>query len=243
MSARFPGRFAAAVIAENAHGRVAVIPDIKCASPKEGDLLHGRDPVVVAKFLVRCGAPVLSVVTEREHFSGSPGLLRAVAEKAGVPVLRKDFITSESALEESAELGASAVLLICALTDANTLAKLHEKAVTLGLEPLVEVHSENELRLAVSLGARLIGINNRNIMTLERDDGGPSRTLALASGAPKDALLVSESGILSPDEARLAASAGAHALLVGTALWRTHDMASMYQSLRVERGDAPCDQL
>jgi len=243
MSVRFSGRFAAAVTLENTHGRVAVIPDIKCASPKEGDLLRGRDPVDVAKFLVRCGAPVLSVVTERDSFSGSPELLHAVAENVDVPVLRKDFITSERSLEETVELGASAVLLICALTDEKTLTKLYERTIKLGLEPLVEVHSEKELRLAGRIGARLIGINNRNIMTLERDDGGPSRTVALASGAPTGVLLISESGILSPDDATLAASAGVHAVLVGTALWRAHDMKSMYQALRVERKDAPCAQL
>ena len=240
MSTRSSRRFSAAIISENAHGLVAVIPDIKCISPKEGDLLRGRDPVETAKFLVRCGAPVLSVVTERERFGGSTGLLSAIVQAAGVPVLRKDFITNEDQLLETAELGAAAVLLICATTDEKNLQALYEKTLTLGMEPLVEVHTAQEMEWANALGARLVGINNRNIVSLERDDGGPARTAALASGVPAYALLISESGILSPEDAKLAVSSGANAVLVGTALWQAPDMGAMYQALRVERKAAPC---
>ncbi|MCL2351631.1 MAG: indole-3-glycerol-phosphate synthase [Firmicutes bacterium] len=231
------GRFSAAIRAENARGRVAVIPDIKRVSPKEGDLLGGRDPVETAKFLVACGAPLLSVVTERERFGGSPELLRSIAEAVGndAPILRKDFIADEDGLKETLALGASAVLLICASADGKTLSMLYEKALALGLEPLVETCTAAEMELAGRLGARLIGVNNRDIATLELDDGGPSRTASLAAGAPAGALLVSESGILSPADARLAASAGADALLVGTALWKAPDMKAAYISLRVER--------
>jgi len=231
MSAHFSG----AIISENARGFVAVIPDIKCVSPKEGDLLRGRDPVEMAKYLVRSGAPVLSVVTEKERFGGSVELLRAIAQAVNVPILRKDFITNEAQLLETAKLGAAAVLLICATTDNNTLKKLYKKAMALGLEPLVEVHTAEEMVFAGTLGAGLVGINNRDIITLERDDGGADRTIALASGAPAGVLLVSESGILSAADAKLAVSAGANAVLIGTALWIADDMRAMYQSLRVER--------
>jgi len=240
MSVRFPGRFSAAIAAENARGRVAVIPDIKCVSPKEGDLLRGRDPVATAKMLAGGGAPVLSVVTERERFGGSAELLGAIARAVDVPVLRKDFISREDQLRETAELGAAAVLLICAMTDEKSLPALYEKALALGMEAFVEVHTAREMALACTLGARLVGINNRNIVSLERDDGGPARTAALAAGVPADALLVSESGILSAADAKLAAAAGAHAVLVGTALWQARDMGAMYQTLRVERKVAPC---
>jgi len=243
MNGEAAGRFTAAIKRENSLGRVAVIPDIKCTSPKEGDLMRGRDPVDVAKLLVRCGAPVLSVVTEKERFKGSPGLLRSIADSTGVPVLRKDFITDESLLKETVETGASAVLLICATTEKKTLAKLYEKTLKLNLEPLVEVCSKEEMSFATSIGARLIGINNRNIITLERDNGGPSRTAALASGKPRDALLISESGILSPDDAKLAVSSGANAVLVGTALLQSEDIEAMYRSLRVEWKDITCVQL
>jgi len=243
MSVKLPGRFSTAITSENARGFVAVIPDIKCVSPKEGDLLRGRDPVVTAKTLVRNGAPVLSVVTERQRFGGSTELLSAIAQAVNVPVLRKDFITNEDQLLETAALGAAAVLLICATTDEKNLQALYEKALTLGIEPLVEVHTAQEMELADRLSARLIGINNRNIVSLEKDDGGPDRTAALASRLPTGALLISESGILSAEDAKLAAAAGANAVLVGTALWQARDMGAMYQSLRVERKAASCAPL
>ncbi len=233
MSQKTYGSFSAAILTENERGFAAVIPDIKCVSPKEGDLLRGRDPVKAARSLVSLGAPALSVVTERERFGGSPQLLRDIAKSAGVPLLRKDFITDEKALEETAALGASAVLLICSMLDGKRLTLLYRSAIALGLEPLVETHTANDLELAKSLGAKLIGINNREIATLELDDGGPSRTAELAGGIPKSAVLVSESGILTPEDAKTAVSSGANAVLVGTALWKADDMADMYRSLRV----------
>jgi indole-3-glycerol phosphate synthase len=229
------GRFSSAILAENERGYVAVIPDIKRVSPKVGDLLKGRDPVGAAKDLLRYGAPVLSVVTERERFGGSPELLRAIVNATGVPVLRKDFITDTDMLRETAELGAAAVLLICAILDEKSLGRLFETALELGLEPFVEVCTAREMEWAYGLRARLIGVNNRDIVTLEMDDGSPSRTAALAGGLPEGALLVSESGILSPDDALRAASAGANAILVGTALWQAEDMEAAYRSLRVAR--------
>ncbi|MDR2243912.1 MAG: indole-3-glycerol phosphate synthase 2, partial [Burkholderiales bacterium] len=147
MSGSISARFSSAIVAENERGRVAVIPDIKCISPKEGDLLRGRDPVETAKFLVRCGAPVLSVVTERERFGGSTELLKAIVQAANVPVLRKDFITNEEQLLETAELDAAAVLLICAMTDEKNLKALYEKTLELGMEPFVEVHTAQEMEL------------------------------------------------------------------------------------------------
>jgi len=234
-------RFSSAILIENARGFAAVVPDIKCVSPKHGDLLRGRNPVETARLLVRCGAPVLSVVTERKNFGGSLDLLRAVAE-TGVPVLRKDFIVEEAQLHETIEMGAAAALLICATTEPAVLIKLYERALKLGLEPLVEVCTAEEMRLARELGAGLVGVNNRNIASLELDSGGPSRTAQLAELAPEHAVLISESGILSAQDARLAVEAGANAVLVGTALWQADDMAAMYQSLRAERREDSCGQ-
>ena len=234
MKNQFSGPFSSAIASQNARGLVAVIPDIKCISPKEGDLLHGRNPAEMARLLVDCGAPVLSVVTEKEHFGGSPELLRAVADAVSVPVLRKDFITNEDMLLETAELGATAVLLICAILDPKTLATLYQKALELELEPLVEVHTKPEMEFAGRLGARLIGINNRNIRSLERDNGGVEQTKALAACVPTGAILISESGILSAKDARMAVSAGANAILVGTALWQAHDIEAAYRALRIK---------
>jgi indole-3-glycerol phosphate synthase len=228
-------RFSAAIRAANARGHIAVIPDIKCISPKEGDLLRGRDPAEIAKRLVSWGAPVLSVVTEQQRFGGSTELLKEIVHATKIPVLRKDFITNEDMLYGTSELGASAVLLICAILDEQTLGRLYKKALLLGLEPFVEVCSAREMEWANRIRARLIGINNRDIVTLELDDGGPSRTSQLTTALPDGALLVSESGILSARDARLAVSAGANAVLVGTALWKASDMEDMYKLLQVEK--------
>jgi len=228
-------RFSSAITLENSRGFIAVIPDIKCRSPKEGDLLQERNPVDIAKHLVLYGAPVLSVVTEQENFGGSKELLHTIAQTVNVPILRKDFIKHEDQLLETMELGASAVLLICATTDEKDLEILYKKSIQLGLEPLVEVHTEQEMEFAHRLGARLIGINNRDITTLEKDDGGPKITTSLVSGAPTGSLIISESGILSPDDVALAQSAGANAVLIGTALWQAADMDAAYKSFRIER--------
>ena len=237
-----PGRFSSAITEENKRGYVAVIPDIKCISPKEGDLLQGRDPVETAKYLVSCGAPVLSVVTEEKRFGGSPQLLRDIVKNVCIPILRKDFVISEDIIYETAELGATAILLICAITDEKKLFKLYEKSIKLGLEPFVEVCTVTEMDLAKKIGARLIGINNRDIVTLEMDNGDTSRTTALAANAPAGALLVSESGIVSARDATQATMVGANAILVGTALWQAHDMGEMYRSLRVKRRCQLCNQ-
>ena len=235
MNTPFSGAFSAAINAENALGFVAVIPDIKCISPKHGDLLRGRNPVEMAQDFIRCGAPILSVVTEREHFGGSPELLSAITNTISVPVLRKDFITNEDMLTETVSLGAKAILLICAIIDTVTMKTLYDKAIKLGLEPLVEVRNKQEMEFANTLGAQLIGINNREITTFECDNGSPDKTVALASNAHSNALLISESGVLSAEDAKLASSAGANAILVGTALWQAKDTRVAYNSLRVER--------
>ena len=178
-------------------GFVPVIPDIKRISPKEGPLFVQRDPVDAAVMLAKAGAPVLSVVTEETHFGGSLKLLRDIAEVTGLPVLRKDFIQSTKDIEETAALGAAAVLLICASMEEGLLRKCYAAALDLGLEPLVEAHTQEELRLAADLHSRLFGINNRDILNLEKDSGTVGRTSELAKLKPSGSFLVSESGILN----------------------------------------------
>jgi indole-3-glycerol phosphate synthase len=240
MNILYSKRFSAAIVSENARGFAAVIPDIKCISPKEGDLLHGRDPVETAKILAECGASLMSVVTERKHFGGSKKLLRDIAKVVNIPILRKDFITTEDHLLETAELGAAAVLLICATVDEKTLELLYNKALSVGLEPLVEVHTEKEMELAYRLNARLVGINNRDITGLEKDEGGPERTQALISGAPSGSLAISESGITTPPQATAAVACGANAILVGTALWKAVCIKAAYRAFQVERSVPSC---
>ena len=207
-----------------------MIPDIKCRSPKEGDLLQGRDPVEAAAVLAKAGAPVLSVVTESVHFGGSLRLLEDVVRETGLPVLRKDFIKEKADLYQTKEAGASAILLICSMLEENTLKELYRGALQIGLEPLVEAHNGEELLMAERLGARLIGINNRNILALEKDGGTVASTQQLSAHKPPGSFLISESGILKEGDVQLARLAGADAVLVGTALWQAPDMAAAYQS-------------
>ena len=213
------------------NGHCLVIPDIKCFSPKEGDLLRGRNPVEVAIALVQAGAPVLSVVTEPDQFKGSPELLQSIAEATGVPILRKDFIHTKDDLLQTKAMGASAILLISSCLEPDELRGLYHEALSIGLEPLVEVHTREELRFAAALGAKLIGINNRNILELERDDGTVATTREMAAYAPKDALLISESSIRDPAQVRSAIKYGADFVLVGTAIWQAEDPAVVYKML------------
>lgn len=223
--------FLDAILQEKRQGNTVVIPDIKCYSPKEGDLLGGRDPVQVAKSLVDAGAKVLSVVTEEKEFHGSLELLRAVKEAAKVPVLRKDFIHTRKDLEETKEYGASAILLMCSCLEPPELEMLYKEAQKLGLDAFVETHNEREMEQAKALGAKLVGINNRDILQLEMDNGNVNTTCVLAHLAPKDAVLVSESSIKNSHEVRLAMEAGADCALVGTAIWQAKNPAYFYRSL------------
>ncbi len=216
-------------------GKIPVIPDIKSRSPQEGDLLCGRDPVKLAQALAAAGAPVLSVVTEPKHFGGTPELLQRIAQATALPVLRKDFINSRAQLQESVELGASAVLLIASMLAKEQLFGLVEDAVRLGLEPLVETHNEAEVMAANELKLPIIGINNRNIVQLELDDGSVGTTERLAGLVRPGVLVVSESSIANAADVLRAKAAGAHAVLVGTAILRAKDAAAMYCNLSAPR--------
>ena len=213
-----------------------MIPDIKARSPQEGDLLQGRDPVKLAKALAAAGAQVFSVVTEKEHFGGSLQILQEIVQAVSQPVLRKDFINSPQQLRETADTGARAVLLIASMLAKEQLYELIEYAHILGLEPLVETHNEEEIRSLNELDLSILGINNRNIVELETDDGSVKTTEELAGLAKSGTLLISESGIASPQDVKRAAQAGAHAVLVGTAILQARDPAQMYQNLNIMRG-------
>jgi len=195
-----------------------LIIDFKPVSPEHGDLFKGSDPLDVARRLEKAGVLGLSVVTEREHFGGSLDLLRSIVNAVSLPVLRKDFIKTEDDLYETLECGAKGVLLICAMAD--DVGALHEKALSIGLKPVVEVHTRGELKQAELMGAKIIGINNRDITVLEKDGGTVDLTLDLIKAAPKGAFIISESGISCREDAQKALDAGADAVLVGTAFWQ-----------------------
>jgi len=195
-----------------------IIIDFKPVSPRHGDLFKGRNPLEAARRLEKAGVLGLSVITEAEHFGGSLDLLRSVVNAVSLPVLRKDFIKTDDDLYETHGCGAKGVLLICAA--AKNIGALHDKALSIGLVPVVEVHTRDEMELAERIGAKIIGINNRDITVLEKDGGTVDLTLDLIKTAPKGAYIISESGIYCREDAQRVLDAGANAVLIGTAFWQ-----------------------
>jgi indole-3-glycerol phosphate synthase len=197
--------------------RLALIAEVKRRSPSKGDIAPTLDATTQATAYEAAGADAVSVLTEPSRFGGSLDDLRDVAQAVRLPVLRKDFIVDAYQLWEAAAAGAAAVLLIAAALPDAELAALLAESRACGLDALVEVHDEHELDRAVAAGASLVGVNNRNLRTLTVD---LSVTERLGPLAPPGTILVGESGITSPADARRMAAAGAHALLVGEALVR-----------------------
>jgi len=193
----------------------SVIAEVKRRSPSKGDLADIPDPAALATEYAAGGAAAISVLTEQRRFGGSLADLRAVRAAVDVPVLRKDFIVTTYQLVEGRAAGADLALLIVAALDDDTLRRLHDEARELGLTVLVEVHDEAETERAVTLGAELVGVNARNLKTLEVDDTTFGR---LAPLVPGDRVLVAESGISGPVDVKRFVAEGAHAVLVGEAL-------------------------
>jgi len=198
----------------------SVIAEVKRRSPSKGDLADIPDPAELATAYAAGGAAAISVLTERRRFGGSLDDLRAVRAAVDTPVLRKDFIVTSYQLVEARAAGADLALLIVAALDDDTLRRLHDEARELGLTVLVEVHDEAETERAVALGAELIGVNARNLKTLEIHDDTFGR---LAPLIPDDRVKVAESGIFGPDDVRRFVGEGARAVLVGEALVKDGD--------------------
>lgn len=212
-------------------GVFPVIAEVKVRSPKEGDLLAGRDPVSYARLLAAAEVAAISVVTESEHFGGSLDVLRAVAAAVKLPVLAKDFLTTPEQIDALADAGAAAVLLIATHLTPEALAALVGHAHARGVETLVEAHTVGEAGTVAALPTDLLGINNRDITVLEVDDSDVSLTGELARLYPKGRPIVSESAIASPADVRRAAAAGADAVLVGTAALRATDPTAFLRGL------------
>ncbi|SDB93555.1 indole-3-glycerol phosphate synthase [Raineyella antarctica] len=212
-------------------GLFPVISEVKSRSPKEGDLLAGRDPVTYARAMASAGVAGISVVTEPEHFGGSMDVLRAVVAAVDLPVLAKDFVTSPDEIDPFVQAGAAALLLIASHLEADTLAALVDHARARGIETLVEAHTVEEARIVGALPGDLLGINNRDITVLEVDDSDVSRTAELAGLYPAGRPVVSESAIAGPADVRRAAAAGADAVLVGTAALRAPDTVAFLRGL------------
>ena len=194
---------------------VAVIAEVKRASPSRGALAAIADPAALAVDYEAGGARVISVLTEPRRFGGSLEDLAAVRAAVRVPLLRKDFVVSSYQLWEARAHGADMVLLIVAALEQNALVSLVERAVSIGLVPLVEVHAADELGRAVDAGAKVIGVNARNLATLEVDRGVFGR---IAPRIPDGIVKIAESGVRGPHDLLAYAAAGADAVLVGESL-------------------------
>lgn len=199
---------------------VGVIAEVKRRSPSRGALAEIGDPAALAADYASAGARVISVLTESRQFGGSLADLDAVRRVVDVPVLRKDFVVSPYQVHEARLHGADMVLLIVAALEQNALAALLDRAESLGLTALVEVHTAEEADRALEAGAKVIGINARNLHTLEVDRDVFTQ---LAPGLPFDTLKVAESGVRGPADLMTYAGAGAHAVLVGEGLVTSGD--------------------
>ncbi len=198
----------------------SVIAEVKRRSPSKGDLADIPDPAELAQQYAAGGAAAISVLTEQRRFGGTLDDLRAVRAAVDVPVLRKDFIVESYQLVEARAAGADLALLIVAALDDDTLRRLYDEARELGLTVLVEVHDEPETERAVDLGAELVGVNARNLKTLEIH---PDVFGRLAPLVPDDRVKVAESGIFGPADVQRFVSEGARAVLVGEALVKDGD--------------------
>ncbi len=227
---RSPGAFAKAISAE---GRICLIAEIKKASPSRGVLRRDFDPSALARLYAEGGASAISVLTDAKYFQGDPSHLKEAKEASRLPVIRKDFIIDEYQVWESAAIGADALLLIVAALTAEQLRSYLGLASPVGLDVLVEVHDGEQLETALDAGARIIGINNRDLRTFETD---LEVTLRLAPKAPPGHIIVSESGILTREDVRKVRQAGVDAILVGEALVTSADIPAKMRELTGDQG-------
>jgi indole-3-glycerol phosphate synthase len=213
----------------------SVIAEIKRASPSAGVLRQEFDPIVVALEYQKGGAAAISVVTEATHFLGSLETIAHLRWHSKLPLLRKDFIVDPYRILEARHAGADAVLLIAALLDTQSLRNLRVKAQEYGMDALVEVHDRRELERALESGARLIGVNNRDLRTFQVS---LETSLNLAAHFPKDVVAVSESGIKSAEDIRRLSQVGYRGFLVGEQLMRASSPKEALVALRAQGGMA-----
>ncbi len=208
---------------------LAVIAEIKRRSPSKGDLFADLDPAAMAQAYESGGASCLSVLTDGRHFGGSVTDLQSARNACALPVLRKDFTVSERDVLDARIMGADCVLLIAAALDASELVALHDLAITIGLEVLVEIHDEAELEVALAANASIIGVNQRDLVTFEVDH---RRAVRMAGMIPPGVVRVAESGVRDRADASSLRDAGYDAVLVGESLVTAADPAAAIADLR-----------
>jgi len=208
-----------AALRQPRHGGIALIAEVKKASPSAGVICADFDPVRIAKEYEAAGASCLSVLTDEKFFQGSLDYLRQIRAAVKLPLLRKDFIIDERQILEAIEWGADAILLIVAILTNQQLQKFHTLATDAGLAVLVEVHDEEELESALQISPALIGVNNRNLRNFKVDLATTERLAARMTGTQKP-LLVAESGIHTRADVERLKKCGAGAILVGESLMK-----------------------
>ncbi|WP_298912356.1 indole-3-glycerol phosphate synthase TrpC [uncultured Algimonas sp.] len=206
----------------------ALICEVKKASPSKGVIREDFDPVAIAEAYDTGGATCLSVLTDGPGFQGSAAIFAEVRRNTALPLLRKDFMIDVRQVREARAMGADAILVILAMTDDRTSHRLMTEAASLGMDVLVETHDETEMRRAADLGARLVGINNRDLRTFDTSLDTFDRVAPLA---PDDALLVAESGIFTRAHIDRLTGSGADAFLIGESLMRQDDVETATRTL------------
>ena len=207
---------------------LSFICEVKKASPSKGVIAEEFPYVEIARDYEKGGARAISVLTEPYWFQGSDNYLKEIRKAVGLPIIRKDFVVDEYMIYEAKLMGADAVLLICALLDTETIRSYIEICDRLGLSALVEVHDENEMDSAIKAGARVIGVNNRNLKDFTVDISNSTR---LRSLTPENALFVAESGIKTAEDIQVLKDAGVNGVLIGETLMRSPDKAAMLAAL------------
>ena len=208
---------------------LSVICEVKKASPSKGLIRPDFHPLKIAKEYELSDADAISCLTEEYYFKGSSDYLKEISSSVNIPVLRKDFIIDEYQIYEAKVMGASAILLIAAVLDEETMMRFYKLAASLSLQSLVEVHNESELQKALNIGAEIIGINNRNLKTFDVDLNTTSK---LAPLIPYEAVLVSESGMKDENDMKNVKEQGAEAVLIGETFMRSDNIKETMKQLR-----------